>query len=121
MGSSVNAKCSCGFQATDLLIGGGMSNFRTFCSFPIFCNDCQELQVANLLAEPLECPACHSQSVTAYDDAALKQSDGGNKVVTSWNVSDRLGRILQLTDDKYLCPSCKQFTLKFEEGGLMWD
>ena len=120
MGSSVNAQCDCGFQATNLLIGGGMMNFMTFCGFPIFCKACQDIRVANVLAKPLDCPECHSQDVITYDNDELKQSEGGH-IVISWNVSDSLGRILQLTSDNYLCPSCKQFTLTFEDWGLRWD
>lgn len=120
MGLSVNAQCDCGFQATDLLIGGSMMNFMTFCSFPVFCKACQNLRMANVLSKPLECPECHSQDVITYDHEELKQSEGGH-IVVSWNVSDRLGRTLQLTGDKYLCPLCKRFTLTFEDGGLMWD
>lgn len=120
MGSSVNAHCDCGFEATKLLIGGGMDNFMTVCSFPVFCKKCQKLRVANLLKQPLKCPKCRSQDVITYDSDELKQPEGGH-IVASWNMSDQLSRILELTSDKYLCPACKRFTLTFEDGRLMWD
>jgi hypothetical protein len=120
MGSSVDAQCKCGYEALGLLIGGGMSNFTTFCSFPVFCKNCQQLQLTNLLAKHPDCPHCQSREIVAYDEDELQQAPGNN-IVTSWNVSDRLGRILQLTDGEYFCPLCKEFNLRFEEGGMHWD
>lgn len=119
MGSSVNAQCKCGYEA-ELLIGGGMNNFTTFCSFPVFCKNCQQLQSANLLDKYPNCPRCQSREIVAYDENELQQTPGEN-IVTSWNISDELGRILQLTDGEYFCPSCKEFSLRFEEGGICWD
>ena len=45
----------------------------------------------------------------------------GQEIVAEWNVEERLGRSLRLTNGAYLCPQCDQATLKFSEGGLCWD
>jgi hypothetical protein len=40
--------------------------------------------------------------------------------VFDWNTMDELGRDLILTDEKYLCPSCKNFSMIFSPAGR-WD
>jgi Zn finger protein HypA/HybF involved in hydrogenase expression len=117
MGTSLNAQCDCGFQANRLLIGYGMIG-PDFCRFPILCKTCQNLRTANVRALPIDCPECHSQDVIPYDSDELKQSEGG-QIVVSLNLGGCSERTIQLTNDGYLCPSCKQFTLLFEEGTLV--
>jgi hypothetical protein len=102
MGSSVNAECDCGYHEEDLLIGGGMMNFMSFCGFPVYCKSCQSLEVL------------------AYDDQSLSKGKGKN-VVADWNMIERLGRKLVLTDGKYFCPSCQKFGLSFRESDVLWD
>jgi len=40
--------------------------------------------------------------------------------VFDWHGGSSLGRDLELTNEGYLCPSCRSFTLKFYERGC-WD
>lgn len=65
------------------------------------------------------CGNCNSADLAAYDSEELMQVKG--KAVVTWNVKEKLGRILVLTDGKYLCPSCKKFEMTFEAGTLCWD
>lgn len=102
------------------MIGGGMANFTSFCAFPAWCTACRQVLLLNLLDEPLTCPHCASNGVLPYDNARLIGKAGSN-LVASWNVADRLGRVLVLTDGSYLCPGCQQFTLHFRSVGIQWD
>jgi len=119
MGCSVEAICDCGFNASGL-IGGGKADFESVCHFPAYCERCQLMVSVNLLAKTLRCPHCRSRRVRSYDHPSL-QGRTGNEEVVSWNVSDRLGRVLALHDGTYLCPACGRFTLRFSKGGIDWD
>ncbi len=120
MGSTVDAKCICGFQNDNLRIGGGMMNSQSVCHFPVYCKICQSLVTANLLSKTPECSKCKSIEVLAYDNQTLRKQTGKN-VVASWNAGGKLGRKLILTDGKYFCPSCQKFSLIFSEGNILWD
>ncbi len=100
MGSTVSAKCDCGYHKSNLRIGGGMMNFQSFCSFPFYCKGCQSLVTVNLLSRTPKCPECKSTEVLAYDNQGLRKQKGKN-VVANWNAAGKLGRRLKLTDGKY--------------------
>ena len=97
-----------------------MMNFGSVCYFPALCMKCRRLVQVNLLSKTVRCPRCRSRRVKAYDSNDLVGEVGRNEV-TSWHVEDKLGRDLLLTDGRYLCPSCGEYKLRFEEGGLLWD
>lgn len=120
MGSAVTARCQCGVE-TDILIGGGMDNFMTTCYFPCLCESCQNVVQVNLLAKPIKCPECGAHDPIPYDDLQLLGTPG-NREVAGWNVKEKLGRELVLTDGKYKCPKCGQMSLEFSNDlGLCWD
>lgn len=119
MGSQVIAKCKCGLE-TEILIGGGMFNFKTTCLFPCMCESCHGVVEANLLENPVRCPNCNAVNPISYDDPSLSLVSGKN-VVASWNMREQLGRELILTDGKYKCPSCGKMTLSFVNSGLCFD
>ena len=119
MGSSVKAKCECGYDQ-EFLIGGGMATFETDCLFPCLCRVCKAIVSANLLEKPPACPECKSPAITPYDHEDLCQKKGKQEV-TSWNLDGSNGRQLMLTDGSCYCPSCDSFRLVFEDSGLCWD
>ncbi len=119
MGSEVIATCDCGIRE-NILIGGGMFNFTTTCLFPCCCENCDNVVEVNLLSEDKKCPYCKSKAVISYDDPRMIKSIG-NKSVASWNVKDRIGRELIITNGSYWCPKCKNPNLKFEDSGTCWD
>jgi hypothetical protein len=119
MGSEVTAQCECGVRA-NLLIGGGMANFKTVCAFPCLCESCHNIVQANLLAKPLLCPHCRATNLTPYDDPQVI-GELGQRVVAQWNMRDQLGRKLCLTDGKYKCPKCGLMTLRFASSGICFD
>lgn len=43
-----------------------------------------------------------------------------SKNIFDWNTKKRLGRDLSLTNEKYICPKCKNFTMSFNLVGR-WD
>ena len=67
MGSSVRAKCQCGFNKS-FSLGGGMDNHLTFCAFPCYCYDCKSLYTDNLYNDKLECDNCHSNKCSPFDE-----------------------------------------------------
>ena len=117
MGSSVIAKCTCGFETPPLMIGGGMMNFMEFCAFPAYCAKGSHLVTVNMFDNPLRCSKRHKAPPVPYIDESLTK-ERGVKIVAEWNFEDRE---LELTDGQYFCPSCHEFTMTFIEGGVMWD
>jgi len=117
MGSIIQAHCDCGYQR-EILLGGGMMNFTTYCNFPAYCSKCKGLFEANLFKKELECPDCENNDALPYDDDSLCKQK--SKPVFDWNVQDEIGKYLELTDGKYLCPKCSQYTMSFRHVGC-WD
>jgi len=97
-----------------------MFNFSTSCLFPCCCEECESVVEVNLLFEDVQCPKCNGKAVIPYDDPSMIKRIG-NKSVASWNMKEKIGRELILTNGSYWCPKCKKPTLKFEDGGLCWD
>ena len=118
MGSMVRGHCSCGYGTEAMMLGGGMRDFTTECTFPYYCEECKILFIANVFQENTCCPECGSEKVVAYDDKKACKSEG--EEVFSWNVKDKIGRVLKLTDGKYICPACGKFNLTFTDMGC-WD
>jgi len=118
-GVMVRATCPCGYDSGNLFIFGGRANFKTYCAFPVLCQGCAKLALADLYAGPPACSACPDPVALAYDDPRLS-GRRGEKVIASWNTAARLGRALQLTDGTYLCPACRDFSLTFAMVGY-WD
>ena len=119
MGSSVKGTCPCGLEV-EVPIGGGMANFATTCYFPCLCETCHEIVAANLLAQPPRCPQCCGTALIPYDDPRVSLLPGKN-LVAGCDLKQKLGREVALTDGDYLCPCCKNHSLKFRDTGLRWD
>lgn len=118
MGSIIGASCDCGYEKSEMFLGGGMANFNTYCNFPHYCEDCRTLFEADLFDKSRSCPRCKKRNVIAYDDERACKIEGKN--VFSWNVQEEIGRNLNLTDGSYICPACGKFNLTFFDIGC-WD
>jgi hypothetical protein len=119
MGLSVCAACPCGYEPPLLMIGGGMMNFQEFCAFPAYCAEGGHLVTVNMFDDPPRCPR-HARAVPRpFDDAELRGDTGGDPVAT-WTMPGS-ERHLVLTDGRYLCPKCHGFSLRFSDGGMLWD
>jgi hypothetical protein len=117
MGSLLKAHCKCGYESK-MAVGGGMTSFKTYCGFPVYCRSCKTLFQANLYGEEVRCPTCKGSQVAPYDDESMCEKSG--KRVFSWSAAEKLGRKLILTDGNYLCPECSNFSMHFESIGC-WD
>ncbi len=118
MGAMAQASCGCGYSGS-IRLGGGMLNFETVCLFPIYCRTCQTLQTTNLFESPVKCNKCDGTDVTVYDDPELLGEPGTRKVF-SWDTEKQLGRVLRLSDGRYLYPACGQMRLRFQRTAS-WD
>lgn len=122
MGSGLRATCSCGFTENGLFVGGGMTNFMTYCGAPGLCDTCGTFGVLNYLEDAPRCAECGG-AVRFYNDSALQEpadpADHLPRNVFEWNVRGGRGPLI-LPDVNYLCPHCHQKTLRFEVT-LMWD
>ena len=119
MGSAVTAVCKCGYEK-DFMIGGGMMDFMEVCHFPCLCKKCEAVVDVNIMVSPPICSVCKDSGVVPYDNEELIL-ELGEEEVASWNMEEKLGREVKLTDGKYYCPNCKEFHLTFLDGGLCWD
>jgi uncharacterized Zn finger protein (UPF0148 family) len=88
----------------------------TECLFPIYCRVCRALEEVNLLTPRVTCPTCGREDVVAYDNPEVIGKKGRREVF-SWHMEEELGRILRLTDGRYLCPACQRTELRFESMG----
>lgn len=111
MGSQVIAICQCGLRR-EILIGGGMLNFKYINFFPCLCENCNDVVQVNLKNQELTCPNCNKQNLSPYNAKHLI-GEQGNSEVSKWGDNT-------LTNGTYKCPKCKEMTLHFERG-ILWD
>jgi Zn finger protein HypA/HybF involved in hydrogenase expression len=115
MGSTFEATCdNCGLH-TYGSIGGGMEDFKIFAAWPCLCRSCEAVTTANTLAEDVVCLKCKSRNITLYDDLTLSVPGGRQISNIDW------GQMTLDTSRFYLCPSCVNFSLKFQHGNRSWD
>lgn len=141
MGTGVYAECSsCGYSES-YAVGGGMNNHLTYAAWPVYCDECDKLTLANYYDEPLTCLRCGSTGVTELNDTANRKGTG--EVLVDWRVRssrdniepkwwekllgkkiEPTARTLVVTDAHYRCPKCGEFELRFprsEQRWIMWD
>ena len=77
--------------------------------------------LANLLKKGNSCPECNGTRLIAYDEPEASNAPGGAEVF-SWNITDRLDRVLKLTSGHhYICPGCGTYNLSFSSEMVCWD
>lgn len=144
MGTSVRAKCTCGFYA-GFTIGGGMRSHLSQAYFPYRCSPCGLVSV-NIAADELVCPRNKAHKITRIAGSRSKRQDlepaEQPRPASIWQrFSDWLGLRGQvdrrepvevthvvcqwgdheLYDHPYECPYCKDRTLHFEATGMRFD
>ncbi len=125
MGSILRATCGCGFDSTNLYVGGGRVNFGTICRVPAICSKCGDLVTVNYLEAGARCPKCGS-AVTTYDDLTLRANPGESfgqdtelDSVFSWRIPNTQDDFY-LPMAQYLCPRCRKLNMRFHQAGT-WD
>lgn len=147
MGSIIRAKCPCGLSQKVLFGGGLGSHlvFCAFPCYCQDCHwlfegnlfdervrftmcdserylpyDDERLRIVELHPEP---PPPEYKKQTLWERLTKRELElierywVQENAIASWNTKDRLGRVLVLTDEKYLCPHCQEFQLTFEQAG----
>ncbi len=118
MGSTIVAKCDCGYESKELFVGAGRMNYEKVCLFPHLCQDCQTFFNGNIYEEET-CPLCRSKNVISYDDKRACRFM--EEVVFSWNTKKGIGRNANLSLNNNLCPKCGKYKMLFLGGVIMWD
>ena len=117
MGTMVEARCECGYSSGTMTLGGGRNDHLRRCGFPCFCKACKNIFNGNLFASKVFCSQCDTSSYVTYDDPSLvlarEPTDCLDQEIFSWNTRERIGRDVTLNSDKYFCPSCELFELRF--------
>ncbi len=100
-----------------------MLNFQEVCSAPAFCEQCQDMVVANYLPSSPKCPGC-GRPVVFYDDPSLQAEmpssgeEDNRWDAFSWHASD--DKYFRLPNTKYSCPQCGEKRMTFADVGC-WD
>jgi hypothetical protein len=119
MGIGVKVSCPC-FGSFTLQVGPRIAPPR-YCLFPFLCTTCKAESCLDIHAERLACEHCGSASVMPYGSAPAVGELGPNVVFACWR-SDRFSaNELTLTDGRYWCPTCREYTARFEDAGIRWD
>jgi hypothetical protein len=105
------AACECGY-ATTIQVGGTRATYKVESYFPYLCLECGLVDV-NVAGEKIECPRCHSQTVSEYGKGPISQSNESNLAIKNFSRSAKR--------DGNFCPKCKKFTLCFHAATFMLD
>jgi hypothetical protein len=122
MGAILAAHCPCGYTSGEFLVGGGMTNFTTYCGAPGVCTSCGAFAVFNYLDATPRCSQCQG-TVRFYDEPALQAPPdprgSPSRAVFSWNMEGKSAPFL-LADVLYQCPKCHELSMRFMQLGN-WD
>jgi hypothetical protein len=118
-GTILRASCPCGYHQDNIMAGGGMASFTTYCGVPAYCSVCKTMEILNWLEESPRCRTCQAKPVFYNDPSLQEKPSAGAKPrdVFSWN-TDKKGTF-KLSDINYLCPQCRKLQLRFTVTG-MW-
>ena len=138
MGSILQAKCSCGYESEELLLGSGMLDLGNKFEVPYYCDNCCQVESLNLfkwvttenisaIAEPevrerITCKSCR-RKVQYYGELIKDFTysiENDDVLAFRWgNVIGGLGEYSLPAKNQY-CPKCKNMTLDFYDIGC-WD
>ena len=124
VGSSLIAKCKCGFESDYIYVGGGMFDHDTNCTMPAVCTTCSILFEENIMTDqPIRCPECSREASLYHSDPSLGSKEQSDNTVFDWNFTGNNSHwdSVYLWDTKYYCPECKTIDMRFIHGGIMWD
>ena len=114
MGSTLQARCPCGYESDFLSVGGGMMDMGNACFAPALSRRRKAVVQRDYLKDPQ--PKSWAKDLTWYHDPKLRGDQKfSDDLVFSWSGS------LELPDTNYFCPACEKMTMRFEDIGPMWD
>jgi len=130
VGNLLIAHCPCGFKHS-AGVGGGFLNHDTIDNEPALCPACDNFSIQNYIAKNHGCAKCGSR-VVFYNDPSLMADPSkavlpgspvalpdGLEPIHYWAAQLREHAFI-LPDTEYLCPNCKQKSMKFSCYGN-WD
>ena len=108
MASVYSVECyKCGFRRPWITVGALMATVKTANYFPAFCKTCADLVSANIKPTPPVCTECNSSEIVVYGQ---KTRDPGDPL---HHKSD--------LDGQHMCPSCREYTLRFFPSSILAD
>jgi hypothetical protein len=119
MGIGIEICCPC-FGSYKLSIGPSPRPPKK-CWFLFLCRDCRCCSSLNIHAAQLRCQHCESEDVVPYGDPDAIGERGEKVIFQCWPCERFSPDVLTLTDGKYWCPTCGQYTASFRDGGIRWD
>jgi ribosomal protein L37AE/L43A len=121
MGSIITPHCSkCKFPFKQMMVGGGMMDFRESVKIPFSCYDCGTLSVRNIYSPSNKCSNCRKEMVMFGKEVSDVDSKEYQDCVFDWGMGSFGSEGYVLMNENYNCPKCKEMSLKFEPTG-MWD
>jgi hypothetical protein len=121
VGQMMQATCPCGFTSDEMLIGGGMQNYGSYCLMPAACVQCKTIIAADYFGEPEPtCGTCGTPLFFYIERQPQRRSAVTDDPVTETADAGRHREWVSPAEDSCLCPACGENTLNFAMTGL-WD
>lgn len=116
MGGVIKAMCqSCKYKQDNLSLGHGF-DFTRGSLMPAHCESCTKIHLADMDKATNLCKV-HKTPMSFYhsDEKLGKDLDSNEHLaIFEWKGA-------YIKKGSYLCPSCKEFKLKFKNKGIDWD
>ena len=130
MASVHKAICPCGYNV-NIGVGGTMSNYRDYSTFPFYCQQCGlvSANIAAWIGQKIpaasstglgkdsnlpNCPKCGNKNIDQYGVPPASTPPGESRVaMQAWN--------FKTYTNGNLCPACKQMTLVFRSAHILAD
>ena len=117
MGMMVQPICKCDSEFKGLNLGGGFSDFGSYCGVPTPCLHCRDVFEINIFNKRHRCPKCRKK-VTPY--GKITPLPSSEPKLFEWGINFEDSSTYELDDKKYQCPICNEEELTFELIGV-WD
>ncbi len=113
MGYLLSAECRCGFQG-EAQFGTGQSDHPLKLDVPCFCEACKSLITVDVRARDRRCPKCKMSEPSRFDDSRMHDGVALRELASCLDGDSPV----TLLDANYLCPGCRQYSLRFHIEAL---
>ncbi len=139
MGTTLEARCKCGYVESAMVASGRRDHGKVF-FYPHACDDCSAMVSIDILKSPVVCPTCGSSNVKSYGVAIKELPFGRWNRFKAWLSGDKKRHAEQkaavhrktidssycyrthttyvIPTDPATCPACKEKSLVFESTVL---